>query len=277
MSKPFEVEELVDRYVHRPIAAQLIPLLVRSPITPNQVTLLSGITGVLGSLALARAANYPTGRLLCAGLVFIAVVLDCCDGQLARAKGLSSTTGAIVDGLSDYIVGISLGVGAAHLLVQYYSSRWYWLLGLTGLASIALQSALFDHAKTHYIARVGGGYVEREEDIARLDRDREAARAGGRWGEVFLLWLLQRYSLAQAAAMQIGPARDPVAYRAANRTRMQAWSFLGSGTHFALGYLFAGISYFWMPALILFFALHLTIGNIYLLLLLATGPRQGAE
>lgn len=277
MSKPVEVEEMVDRYIHRPIAAQLIPLLVRWPITPNQVTLLSGIAGVLGSLALTRGAVYPNARLLCAGLVFIAVVLDCCDGQLARAKGISSTTGAIVDGLADYVVGISLGIGAAHLLVHYYHSPWYWLLGLSGLVSIALQSALFDHAKTHYVARVGGGYVEREEDIARIARDRGAARASGRWMDVFLLWLLQRYSLAQAAAMQIGPARDPEAYRTANRTRMQAWSFLGSGTHFALGYLCAGISYFWMPALVLFFALHLTLGNLYLLLLLATGPRQGAE
>jgi len=93
VSKPVEVEELVDLRIHRPLAARLIPLLVRTPITPNQVTLLSGFTGILAGVCLALGATRPVMCLVSGALLFLSVVLDCCDGQLARARGISSTTG----------------------------------------------------------------------------------------------------------------------------------------------------------------------------------------
>lgn len=44
--KPLEAEELVDEYFHRPPARIVVRFLARTPITPNQVTLLSGLVGV---------------------------------------------------------------------------------------------------------------------------------------------------------------------------------------------------------------------------------------
>ena len=168
MSKPVEVEELVDLYIHRPLAARLIPLLVRTPITPNQVTILSGLTGIAAGLCFALGTRRPVLCLVAAGLLFLSVVLDCSDGQLARAKGISSTTGAILDGIADYLVGIAMAIGGSYFMATTFHSPWFWLLGLAGAVSSALQSALFDHAKTRYVALVGGGYSEREEDVAAM-------------------------------------------------------------------------------------------------------------
>lgn len=277
MSKPVEVEELVDLRIHRPLAARLIPLLVRTPITPNQVTLLSGFTGILAGVCLALGATRPVMCLVSGALLFLSVVLDCCDGQLARAKGISSTTGAILDGIADYLVGIALAIGASYFMVMYYHSLWFALLGLAGAASSALQSALFDHAKTRYIALVGSGYLEREEDVAEVVRNREAARAAGRWGDVFLFSVYERYSRIQHAALRIDPVNDPVAYRSQNAGRMRAWTWLGIGTHFALAYLFLALTAVWPDATAVYMAFCATALNVYLAALVVIEPRRVGE
>ncbi len=276
-SKPGEIEEWVDERIHRPLARRVVARLVLTPITPNQVTLLSGAIGVLGGMALFGAAPRPGWRILAGVLLFVSVVLDCCDGQLARAKQISSTTGAILDGVTDYAVGISFGVGASHYLVQLYHSPWYWLLGLAGIVSSAVQSALFDHAKTRYIARVGGGYCEREEDVDRVHKDRVRAWSEGRYGDALLFWVYEGYSRAQHATLSIAPAADPAAYRAAHAGRMRAWTVLGIGTHFALGYLLCVAAFWWPPALAAYFIVCATLLNLYLGAMMVLEQRQAVE
>ncbi len=273
-AKPREVEELVDEYFHRPIAARVVALLVPTSITPNQVTIISGVFGLAAGAALAAGGLNPGWRLGAGVLLFVSVILDCCDGQLARARKISSTTGAIVDGLTDYVVGISVALGATYCVVVALADPWYWLLGLAGLVSITVQSALFDHTKTRYTARVGGGYSEREDDVDRIARDRARAWHEGRYREAFLLLVYERYSRAQHAALRIPPVADPAAYRAANAGRMRAWTFLGIGTHLALAYVLSVVGYWWAPALPLYFWIHITAFNLLLLGLLAIGDRQ---
>jgi len=273
-SKPREVEELVDEYIHRPLARPLVALLARTPVTPNQVTLLSGTLGVAAGVALALGAQRPGLRLLAAGLLFLSVVFDCCDGQLARVKGISSTTGAILDGLADYVVGVSTALSGSWFLVQTLGSPWYWLLGLAGTVSTVAQSAMFDHAKTRYIARVGGGYSEREEDIDRIAKERRRAWREGRYRDALLFRLYEGYSRAQHAALTIPPVADPVAYRIANAPRMRRWTFMGIGTHFALGYVLAAAAY-WSPyAIVAYFAICATVLNLVLATLIAFESRQ---
>jgi len=160
---------------------------------------------------------------------------------------------------------------------MYYHSLWFALLGLAGAASSALQSALFDHAKTRYIALVGGGYLEREEDVAEVVRNREAARAAGRWGDVFLFSVYERYSRVQHAALRIDPVNDPVAYRSQNAGRMRAWTWLGIGTHFALAYLFLALTAVWPDATAVYMAFCATALNVYLAALVVIEPRRVGE
>jgi hypothetical protein len=272
--KPREVEELVDLYLHRPLAARLVRLLVPTPITPNQVTAVSGLFGVVSGVAFGVGGHEPAWLPVGAVLLFVSVILDCCDGQLARARGISSTTGAIVDGLTDYVVGISVAIGATYCMVQAFDEPRYWWLGLAGLVSIAAQSALFDHTKTRYIARVAGGYSEREEDVERIAKDRTRAWREGRYREAFLFWVYERYSRAQHAALAIPPVADPIRYRAANGGRMRGWSFLGIGTHLALAYGLGVVAYWWRPAVPLFFWLHVLLFNALLGALLLLGDRR---
>ncbi len=74
-----------DRYVGRAFSLRLSRLLTRVPVTPNQVTVV-GL--VLGLLAVALAAY---GRVRLAGAVMVAqLILDSVDGELARLLYRSS-------------------------------------------------------------------------------------------------------------------------------------------------------------------------------------------
>lgn len=271
--KPPEVEELVDEYLHRPIARRIVDLLVHTPITPNQVTLIAALIGVASGVTLACGVGNPRVMMLGGFLLFAAVVFDCCDGQLARRKGISSTFGAILDGIGDYAVGIALGIGASLYLVKLTGNHWYWLLGLAGIASSAVQSALFDHTKTRYIARVGRGYAERQEDLHQVEADRKTAWAEGRYRDALLLWVYLGYSRAQHSAMKIGSAEDPVAYRARHKFRMRLWTFQGIGTHFALAYVLMFVGAWWPMGPALYFGLTASVLNLFLLVLMAMEPK----
>ena len=84
-------------------------------MTPNQVTLISAVVGVLA------AAGFATGERpwLVAGAVLLywAFVLDCVDGQLARYTRQFSKLGAWLDSIFDrtkeYVVFAGLAIGAS--------------------------------------------------------------------------------------------------------------------------------------------------------------------
>lgn len=267
-AKPPEVEEWVDEKLHRPLARRLVRLLLRTALTPNHVTLLSAFVGVSAGVAFAAGAERPEWRLLAGLLLFCSVILDCSDGQLARAKGISSTLGGVLDGGSDYAVGLAMGIGGSYYMAVVFGSNWWWLVGLAGILSAAVQSALFDHTKTRYIARVGGGYAEREEDLDKLSADRARALRERRLWDAFLLWGYLKYSRAQHRAFTIPPAGDPVAFRARHAGQMRAWTWQGIGTHFALAYLFCALSYWWAAAAAVYFVACATVLNLLLVVLL---------
>jgi phosphatidylglycerophosphate synthase len=271
--KPLEAEEWIDERVHRPLAHGLVTLLVHTPITPNQVTLVSALLGVSACVALVQGIDAPRWRLVAGLLLFLSVIADCADGQLARAKRIHSTHGAALDGISDYVVGGALTVGGSWFMVKAEGSAWFILLGVVGLASIAAQVALFDHTKSRYIARLRTGYAEREEDLDKLEQDRAIAWRERRLRDALLLWIYLQYTRAQQASHAIPAAADPAAFRAANRGRMQTWTLLGSGTMFCLAYAALVAAYFWPPAVAAFFAVRTTVFNLLLVTMRTLGMR----
>jgi hypothetical protein len=55
---------------------------------------------------------------------------------------------------------------------------------------------------------------------------------------------------------------------------MRAWTFLGIGTHLALAYVLSMIAWWWMPAVPLYFWLHVIVFNALLAGLLVLGFRR---
>ncbi|MBA3391926.1 MAG: CDP-alcohol phosphatidyltransferase family protein [Deltaproteobacteria bacterium] len=104
---------LGDRYVIRGISLPISRVLCRFRVTPNQVT---WVNIVVGLVACAFAARGDRLSLAIAGvLAFLQVVLDSCDGEIARIRHMTSRFGMLLDNLSDDVIDnlfvAMLGVG----------------------------------------------------------------------------------------------------------------------------------------------------------------------
>jgi phosphatidylglycerophosphate synthase len=249
-TKPVEVEELIDLHVHRPIAQQVVYLLAKTPITPNQVTVLAGLLGTISGIVLGCSANDPILRLYAAALLFVSVILDCADGQLARYKNISSTTGAILDGVADYFVGFSVFMGMMYASAIIEGTNWMWAIGWAAGLSTLAQSAIFDQVKLRYIQNANIAFQEREEDLDRVAYDRMRARQQGDYKTLLLLWIYDKYTRAQRAVVVERSNQDPETFRRENRFKMRLWAFVGPGTHLLCQYTAMLLSFFWPSALL---------------------------
>jgi phosphatidylglycerophosphate synthase len=88
-------EDIVVDYYAKVISPLITPALVKAKITPNKVTVLMMIVGVVG------AALFAVPQIICKaiGLLFIHLwyVLDCCDGEVARITKTFSKFGTEID------------------------------------------------------------------------------------------------------------------------------------------------------------------------------------
>ncbi|HEX2691186.1 MAG TPA: CDP-alcohol phosphatidyltransferase family protein [Kofleriaceae bacterium] len=104
-------DNAITRYLYRPISFRLTRLLVWTPITPNQVSYLVAALVAIGCWLTAHARM----DLAISGtaIILAASYLDCCDGEIARVKLMSSRLGAWIDTIVDELssVGYMVALG----------------------------------------------------------------------------------------------------------------------------------------------------------------------
>jgi phosphatidylglycerophosphate synthase len=152
-----DLTEPVVRWIQEPAARPLVYFLKETPVTPNQVTAASAL------LAIVAAYYFSLGdahSMIQGGIIFeISLILDSVDGQLARAKGMASEWGRIVDGIGDYVSSIAVLIG---LMIGFPDSKEA-LLTLAFL--IFLRGVTFDYFKENMTSRVKHGYDGSQHDI----------------------------------------------------------------------------------------------------------------
>jgi phosphatidylglycerophosphate synthase len=97
-----DTDGFMARHVERPISLMISRRLAGTPITPNQMSLISVAVGICGGpfFLSARPLMQTIGALL-----FLAhSILDGCDGELARLKFQQSRWGGILDFWGDNVV-----------------------------------------------------------------------------------------------------------------------------------------------------------------------------
>jgi len=237
--KPRAVETPLDFAFFRPAAHRVVEWALPRGITANQLTLASIVTGLIGATLLgSRSRTMRTAG----GMLLVAYgVLDCADGQLARATKSSSRVGRILDGASDYVVGVATGLALAKTFRRKYGAIGTGL-AIAGLTSIVVQGTLFDHAKNRYLSVASGktGYREGddlEETLQEIDALR--AKGGPLWErfllQVYVVFLRSQSLLARGSTVKRGI--DP-AQAAEIATRLEpvaaGFAWLGPSTHVAL-------------------------------------------
>ncbi len=174
-------DELLDAYVNRPLAQYVVRAVHRTPVTPNQLTLTSALFGTAAGVCFAMSDRFA---LLAGALcLFLCMVFDCSDGQLARARGGGSVVGRIYDGYADYWVeiclhvGILVGLGNVRLEVQGHvlDSFERFLLVLAAGVSMAVNSGRFDFYKQRYLAHTGAAREPESPEMFRKEADRSSS------------------------------------------------------------------------------------------------------
>lgn len=91
---------LFNLYVMRPIAALVVAVCARTPVTPNQLTLFNLAVFVL-AVGILVAVPTPAGALVAVGVLEVSYCFDCADGMLARHKKIASKAGHLFDFFTD--------------------------------------------------------------------------------------------------------------------------------------------------------------------------------
>src|SRR5438132_1839940 len=113
------LEGFVDRHFNRRCSRWITRWLLRTPLTPNGVTILATAIGVLASAAFG-VGGYA-GGIIGALLFQLSAILDCCDGEVARLKFMESAFGEQLDVVLDNVVHIALYAGIAW---ASYEDNW---------------------------------------------------------------------------------------------------------------------------------------------------------
>ncbi|MGV9315908.1 CDP-alcohol phosphatidyltransferase family protein [Streptomyces sp. NPDC003691] len=151
-----EISLRVDRYV------------VNTRITPNQLTYLMVVVGVIGGAALLIPGL--TGAVLAVVLFQIYLLLDCVDGEVARWRKQTSVTGVYLDRVGHYLCEAALlvgfGIRGADVLGDG-RAEWLWAF----LGTVAALGAILIKAETDLVdvarQRSGLAAVKDEASVPR--------------------------------------------------------------------------------------------------------------
>lgn len=122
---------IITLFITNELSLLLTWLLLKTSATPNRITVASIISGLLCGLF------YAFGWFLSGSVfLFLSHILDCTDGNLARATKTFSPFGRWFDAIGDRASGLFVFIGVAVYFARVNASV-FWIL-ITLLASLAL-------------------------------------------------------------------------------------------------------------------------------------------
>ena len=152
-----KMTEPVNRYFHNPIAARIVKILKDTWVTPDQITYASIFIGLVS--AYIFSSGTIKSFFLSGVLLEMVLILDCVDGQLARAKKCASDWGRLLDGIAGYIIYLAVLVGIMVGLGNYNGT-----LVVIGVVTI-LRAISYDYCKLTMITMIQKGYDGNQNEI----------------------------------------------------------------------------------------------------------------
>lgn len=166
------LEDPVSRYFRYPIARLIVKALMKTPVTPNQVTMAQPLLAALaGYLITFNEPKYLIG----AAVAFeVRSILDCVDGTLARAKQMTSASGHAIDAFADWlgVVFLYLGIFWHFHLHPPPPNPWTTYLSTNGVLILVLfqaatRSFAADYYKLKYCSIFESGRDETVESLRK--------------------------------------------------------------------------------------------------------------
>lgn len=109
--------QFMDIWVNSIFSIKISSLLVKTFLTPNQITILGLFIGLASGILFAQGNYWNT--LIGGVLLSITAILDCCDGDVARLKFMESDFGENLDTACDNIINIFIFIGIMLGVARY--------------------------------------------------------------------------------------------------------------------------------------------------------------
>jgi CDP-L-myo-inositol myo-inositolphosphotransferase len=132
----------ISRILNRPISIKISELLLKTKITPNQISLVSFITAFFGALFF-YVGEYIF--LIIGGiLVQLSSIIDGCDGEVARLKLMQTKYGGWFDAVLDRYADAIIIFGMIHGHWILHNNLIIWTIGFIALVGSFLNSYTAD-------------------------------------------------------------------------------------------------------------------------------------
>ena len=130
------------KYIYRPLSFPTGWFFYKVGMSANSVSILSIIFALISSLIIILGTNDDI--LFASFLMLLIALLDCIDGNVARARGETGPSGDFIDALSGYTVYVLLPVALGlHLNLHspYESLPGLWILvgAITSIANLFIR------------------------------------------------------------------------------------------------------------------------------------------
>lgn len=126
-------EDFIGTYIRKNPAKFIIKHLINTSLTPNQISVLTFLSLVLAAFFLSFGKyNY---NIIAGIMMLIALILDHCDGGIARLKFSTSRFGAWLDDILDTIGFYAVIIGVTIGLYIQSPSPLPWIVGMLLLFS----------------------------------------------------------------------------------------------------------------------------------------------
>ncbi len=152
----------ISRNFNRPVSTRISRWLVRTPVTPNMVTLVTFLSGLLGAWFVLDGTYWPV--LLGALLFQVSSILDGCDGEVAVLTFRESNYGSWLDTITDNLTYLaffsavvwayagnaeesvirSLGLGSVAVVAASILLMYYYLMQTGGSGSLVRFNRAFE-------------------------------------------------------------------------------------------------------------------------------------
>lgn len=128
------IDPFLSRY-YRPFSLRLSWILYKTNITPNFITTLQIIIGLVACFLISK---FPQQNILIVGVIFLhlAYLLDCSDGEIARAKKMSSLEGLFLDKLAHAITMPSIFMAISIYYSRIFIEHQFFILLISFLSSL---------------------------------------------------------------------------------------------------------------------------------------------
>ena len=120
-------DSFMDKTITRFFSRQLTRLFLKTPLSPNMITILSLFIGLISAIFFIQGTHQ--NNMIGAGLLLLSAWVDCTDGEVARLKFLESKIGGILDIICDNLVHFAVFFAIGMGLYQSTGDNIFVLLG----------------------------------------------------------------------------------------------------------------------------------------------------